>query len=54
MSGHKIIWSWRVSNGISRSLDTEISTPYPESWGEGIPAKAFAEGIKENAWVRVS
>jgi hypothetical protein len=32
MCGGEIIWARRISNGISRSLDTEISPPYPESW----------------------
>ena len=35
-------------------MDTEISTPYPESWGEGVSAQTFSEGIKEDAWVRDS
>jgi len=32
MRGDEVIWARCLSDRISRSLDTEISPPYPESW----------------------
>ena len=31
-NGSASIWTWSLSNGIPRCLDSEISPPYPESW----------------------
>ncbi len=52
MRGDEIIRAWRVSHGISHSLDTEIPPPYPESWGGGIYKQTFPEGTKKDARVR--
>jgi len=49
MRGDKVIRAWCVSYGVSYSMDTEISPPYPESWGGGIYRKTFPEGIKKDA-----
>ena len=54
MRGDEVIWTWRISDGVSHSLDTEISPPYPESWGAGLSHQTFPQGIEENAGVRDS
>jgi hypothetical protein len=44
MRGNKVIRTCSISNGVSHSLDTEISPSHPESWREGIFGKIFSEG----------
>ena len=51
MRGDEVIWAWCLSDGISRSLDTEISAPYPESWGAGVYKQTFPQGIEDDARV---
>ena len=51
MSGDEVIRAWRISDGISHSLDTEVSSPYPESWGVGVYQQTFPTGIKDDAGV---
>jgi len=53
-SGNTIFGTQRLSDGISYCLDTEISPPYPKSWGAGIFAKTFSEGDDELAGMRDS
>ena len=50
--GNPSIWSWSLSNGIPRCLDSEISPPYPESWCAGLFEKTFSENTEELAGVR--
>jgi hypothetical protein len=49
MRGDEVIWAWRLSYGIPHSLDTEISSPYPESWGAGVYKQTFPQGIERDA-----
>ena len=51
-SGNTIFGTQRLSDGISYCLDTEISPPYPKSWGAGIFKKTFSEGDDELAGMR--
>ena len=51
MCGDKVIRAWSLSDGISRSLDTEISAPYPESWGAGVYQQTFPQDTEEDARV---
>ena len=48
-SGDTIFWTQCLSDGVSYHLDTEISPPYPKSWGAGVFAKTFSEGDDELA-----
>ena len=50
--GNPSIWSWSLSNGIPRCLDSEISLPYPECWCAGLFEKTFSENTEELAGVR--
>ena len=54
MSGNKAFGTFRVSYGISYSLDTEISLSRPESWRESVPGKTFSESDERVARVRNS
>jgi len=47
MNGDEIIWTWRLSHGVSYCLDTEISSPYPESWGAWLEEVYWKERV---AW----
>ena len=49
--GSPSIWPRSLSNRVSRCLDSEISPPYPESWGAGLFEKTFPESDEEFAWV---
>jgi len=49
MRGYEVIWARRLSDRISCSLDTEISPPYPESWGAGVYKQTFSQGIEGDA-----
>ena len=51
MCGDEVIWAWRISDGISHSLDNEVSPPYPESWGVGVYQQTFPPGNKDDAGV---
>jgi hypothetical protein len=51
MRGDEIIRAWCVSYGVSRSLDTEIPPPYPESWGGEIYKQTFSKDNEKDAWV---
>ena len=51
MRRDEVIWAWRISHRVSRCLDTEISPPYPESWGAGVYKQTFPQGIKGDAWM---
>ena len=46
MCGNEVIWTRRLSYRISHCLDTEISPPYPESWGEGIYKQTFPKVLR--------
>ena len=55
------IGAWRrdylvrcLSYRVSYCVDTEISSPYPESWGEGVYEQTFPQGVEKNAGVRDS
>ena len=52
MCGDEVIWTRRLSYRISYSLDTEISPPYPESWGAGIYKQTFPKDNEKDARVR--
>jgi len=52
MCGDEVIRTWCVSNRVSHSLDTEISPPYPESWGGGIYKQTFPKDNEKDAGVR--
>ena len=54
LCGKSVIWAWSLSYGISYCIDTEISPPYPESWGAGVCKQTFPQSIKGNAGVRDS
>ena len=43
MRGNKIIRTYSISNGVSYSLDTEISPPHPESWRKRVLNETFSE-----------
>jgi hypothetical protein len=47
MRGYEVIWTWCISYGVSHSMDTEISTPYPESWGAGVSGSVEKVAVKE-------
>ena len=51
-SGDPIFRTQCLSDGVSYRLDTEISPPYPKSWGAGIFTKTFSEGDDEPAGMR--
>jgi len=51
-SGYSIFRSQCLSHGISYRLDSEISPPYPKSWGARVFAKTFSEGDEEPAGMR--
>lgn len=51
-SGYSIFRSRRLSHGISYRLDSEISPPYPKSWGTRVFEKTFSEGDEESAGMR--
>ena len=44
MHGNQVIWACIISDGVSYSLDTEISPSYPEYWREGISDQNIPEG----------
>jgi len=44
MRGNQVIWACSISDGVSYSLDTEISPSHPEYWREGISGQTFSEG----------
>ena len=44
MSGNQDIGTCGISDGVSYSLDTEISPSHPEYWREGISGQTFSEG----------
>ncbi len=49
MNGYKVFWTWRIMNRVLHSLVTELSMPYPESWGAGVSSGTFPKDNKENA-----
>ena len=51
-NGNTTIRTWSISYGISRCVDNEISSPYPESWRKGVFGKAFSESYQEYARMR--
>ena len=54
LNGDSVIRTWCLSYGIPYCLDTEISPPYPKSWGARVFAKTFSEGDEESAGMRDS
>ena len=36
-----------ISDRVPHSVDTEISTAHPESWGKGIPGKTFPKILEQ-------
>jgi len=45
MRGDEAIWAQRLSDIISRSLDTEILPPYLESWGAWLEKVYWKERV---------
>ena len=54
VSGDSVFRSWSLPDRVSYRLDTEISPPYPKSWGARVFAKTFSEGDEESAGMRDS
>ena len=50
--GKSFFWSWSISDGISYSMDTEISPPNPEFWNAWIFEKTFPKGNEGDAGLR--
>ena len=50
--GKSLFWSWSISDGISYSMDTEISPPNPEFWNAWIFEKTFPKGNEGDAGLR--
>ena len=50
--GKSFFWSWSISDGISYSMDTEISPPNPEFWNTWIFEKTFPKGNEGDAGLR--
>jgi len=50
--GKSFFWSWSISEGISYSMDTEISPPNPEFWNAWIFKKTFPKGNEGDAGLR--
>jgi len=46
MHGNSALRTYRIPDGVSYSLDTEISPSHPESWRKRIFGKTFSEGYR--------
>ena len=47
MHGNQVIWACIISDGISYSLDTEISPSHPESWVKRYLEKLFPKVMEQ-------
>ena len=54
MDGDKTIGAFCISDGISYSVDTEVSLSRPEFWSEGISGKTFSGGNESVTGMRDS
>jgi len=48
-SGDSIFGTRSLSYRVSYHMDSEISPPYPKSWGAGVLAETFSESHEKSA-----